>query len=638
MSTIPDLNDLRWATDGGTKTEPPTAKKNTGFVTREEPSPTNFNWTLNKTFDRLKLLQGSENHKIVGSQLQKDNFTADLLWSEVLDAALEAGDKIGLLEGVHPMAATKTLSLNNLELWSQSAGATINMNGFILTLSGNAVRGELNIINAVAGSLVISGANVEGLNIRTNDPAGVDFIGSGTIKVNGKLISAELATLEISTQPDHVLLTASEQALYSNDDRFIRFDSVAANFKRRDDTPVTIDDGDWVVVKSTETLAANLEFAGDRLRIEAHKGFQIDLGNQGDNIPYAIFIKGNNCKAELLVQQTVRSLAAILGDDKVTPMSNSLTAMENRRVIKNQGENNYIAYNREVIFRGGAPTAHTDFVKPNHPYLLEWDSYIYDGIKRDLPLLPNLDNTFKCWFTDMYYWLDRRFNEKLDVPDATLAYHTVTVPSRAARFMRQVGLDDPDRHSRTKQESYDDTIASADYTQVSDKIILQNNAARDIKNVKSGQRVQATGLPGGSTGTTIVRPGSIVTTPGSESFQIMNAEDFTPVTASASGDLTLNFSGMAAGSAQTDAFQNITGSFEIRRAEGAGAPPVAFLGENAISITVGGGTITAASRVEVIPPDATLDLIEFDASDSPGTRTATENRALNFFGIPYYRL
>ena len=634
---IQDLNKIRWATDPGRTSEPPTAKKDEGFVDREAPSPLNLNWSFNKVFERFKSLQGGEKTIIIGLQATIDDFAADYLIADMTDANIADADKLGILEGTHILAANLALTRTSLEFQNQSDLAVIDLDGlYTLTLSGAALKGSLKITGTTAQSIVISGLNVEGLSLNVDDPAAVDFQGSGYIVVNGKLISKELTLLEISNQPDHVFLTASEQALYSNDPKFLRFDQTAGDFQTRDNTTIVPGDGSWIVIKSMETLTQRLIFVGNKLRIESHKGFEVPLGNQGNNIPYAIFIQGNNCLVDMFVDKSIPELATVLGDDKYTPMSNSLTAMENRRVFKNQGRNNRVFYNREMVFSGGTPKAHMDFVQPNHPYLLSWDSYIYDGLERDLPGFPTLDTSFKCLFTDLYYWLDRRFNAQLVAPDATLAYNTVTMPSREARFMRPAGLNDPDRHARTNLGSYQDITLSADYTQSGDKIILQNNAARDIKNVKNGERIEDAGgaLPGGNTGTTLVRPGSIVTTPGSESFRLMNAEDYSSVITAASGNLTLDFSGMAASSLQAHALENLSGSFSIRRTTDDAVIVDDFvtgsLFETYDSLTNNNNSVAGSVT------NRDYSVIDFDASRI--ANTADETRPGSILSYPFYVL
>ena len=638
MTTFPDLNQLRYATDPGKVSEPSEGKKDTGYVAREKPPALPWNWNRLKSFERFKLLQGGESHKIIGDATEKSKFTADLLMSELLDAALEAGDRIIFKDGTHTMSAAKTLSLDGLELRCQSYSSEIDVNGYILTLSGNMLRGEINVVNAVAGSVVISGSDIEGLSVRIDDPLGVDFVGSGSIVINGKRIDKELVTLEIANQPDMVVMTDSELNLYSNDDRFVSYDQAARNFKRRDDTVVPLAAGHWIVIKSLEELTSNaLLFASDRLKIECHNGFQLNLGNQGEAIPYPVIIRGNNCRADLFMTQSIRDLAAALGNDKDDPMTNGLTAMENRRVIKNQGENNRIHYNGEMVFRGGYPTAHLDFVLPNHPYVLEWDGFIYDGLSR---VYTGYDNSDRCWFTDLYYWLDRRFNVEVPDPDLSLAYHTVTMPFRSDDFFRPINTNDPDRHEREDINNPSYIIPSGEYGQTGDKITLQNaNQQANIKNVKSGQRIQATGLPDPLLNTTVVRPGSIVTTPGSESFLIMDVETGDPVTASASGNLTMDFSGMAAGSHQDDALQNLTGSFELRNMDLTGDPPIIILNEGLVSNIILLGGTAGVTQIRPSALSSQTDIVEFDASNSPGAKTTTdETRARNALIVPYYRL
>lgn len=642
MTAISDLNQLRYATDLGATEEPSEGKKDAGYGVREAPASKPWNWSRNKIFERFKSLQGGENHLIIGDTAQKSNFVADLLIAELLDAVTEAGDKIVFLNGTHTLAGAKNLSDNDLELRCQSSSSEIDLDGNVLTLSGNRLRGELNITNSAPNSVIISGSDVEAIRVRIDDPAAVNFSGSGSIVVNGKLINNQSVLIELSNQPDHVVLTAAQQALYANDDSIVRYDQSAQNFKRRDNTVVPVADGSWVMINSLEELTIDdLVFEANNLKIECYRNFKLDLGDQGDNIPYAVFIKGNDCQVNFQMFQSIKDLADLLGDDRLIFMANGLSAMENRRVIKNQGEHNRIIYNNEEIFSGGNPSARIDFAKPNHPYLLEWDGFIYDGLLRDLPSLPFFDNKKKCWFAELHYWLDRRFNAQLLNPDTTLAYHSVRMPPRSEDFFRPINNTDPDRHSRTDAGIFVDTILAADYSQVSDKIILDGaNPEIDVKNVKNGQRIQASGLPGGGTATTVVRPGSIVTSPGNESFLIMNAQTNAPVTNSASGNLTLDFSGMAAGSHQDDQFQNIIGNLLSRNVATTGVPPHLII-ESTIDPGVFSSFFLSSSDSPISAAGAAVNQhinINFDSSNSPGARAGTETRARNSLIIPYYKL
>ena len=634
--TTPDLNKIRYATDPGKITEPEEGKKDEGYVPGEEPASLLWNWSRNKSHERFKLLQGNESHIIVGNATQKLQKTADYDISELVDALTDTGDKIMFLDGIHVMTGSKNLSDNDLEFGNQSANSKIDINSATLTISGDRLRGQLNIVNGLPGDMVISGNDIEGLSLRVDDPLIVDFSGTGVIKVNGKIIFRQLTLLEISNQPDKVILTQSEQSLYSNDDRLVRYDQATQTFKRRDGTAAPISDAQWIVIKSLEELTADdLLFTNDRLKIETHRSFKLDLGEQigGSFIPYAVMIQGSNCEVSLSMTQSIRELGQLI-PEAIGP--NGLTGRENRRVIKNQGQSNRIYYNQQRIFSGGHPRARLDFVRPDHPYLLEWDGEIYEGLLR----YPAFDNRKKCFFTDLYYWLDRRFNPQLPIPDTTLAFHTITMPPASAAFMRPVGIDDTDRHDRTDPAIFSDSILFSQLSQAFDTISLTDgdpaiNAA-NIRKVKNGQRVQDAGFsfPGGSAGTTVVRPGSIVLTPGAESFRVMNAQDKSPVTSVISTDLTLNFSGMTAGSFQNNATQAVFGQFLARNSAGAG------LIREAIFPGIPGPFNTeefgSENSVTSNPSQQSTIIVTFD--NSLVVDTADEDRPISSLAIPYYEL
>lgn len=655
MTTIPDLDKLRFSTNGGTTSEPPPGKKDTGHIALEEAASQHHNWLFNESFKRIKSLQGNEQHKIVGNATQKSQFTADLLISELIDANLEDGDKIVLLDGIHTLAAPMTLTKNKLEFICQSSAAELDIDGNTFTLNVDKLRGLLNVIDtAGGGSVLISGSDTEHMKFRISDPDIIDFSGSGSLVVNGDILSTQNTLLEISNQPDRVVLSGSEQALYGNDDRFVRHDQTEADvnnrFKRKDGTIVAIPTSSWVVIKSLDipnNPALNgIVFFADHLKINTHHSFKLGLGHQGGPIltPFPVFIQGNDCDVDLVMDTSIEDLASIIGDEKDNVMTNGLSSMENRRVIKNQGRHNRIKYNRELIFSGGPPTAVMDFVRPNHPYLLEWDGFEYHGLLR--LNAPFVDNRLECFFSDLYYWLDRRFNVVVPDPDDAEIHKTIIVPPRKRHLFRPINTADPNRHIRPADiDELDYIILAAEYTHVGDKIVFGGNpnAIHNIRNVKNGQRIQATGLPLPASNTTIVRPGSIITSPGSESFRIMNAENNAPIsepTYTASGNLTMNFSGMASGSREGAAFQNIVGNFlslnTIPGADDLLQDATVQTGPFNVSESPPG---TTNSTVQTSGLNVLRLITTFDTSiPAAGLQTANVTRDFTTQGIPHYKL
>jgi len=94
-----------------------------------------------------------------------------------------------------------------------------------------------------------------------------------------------------------------------------------------------------------------------------------------------------------------------------------------------------------------------------------------------------------------------------------------------------------------------------------------------------------------------------------------------------SGAVDPNRTGEIVGSAQDDALQNITGSFEIKHIRGAATYDLYLNPQGAFGkIANGGGTANAADEIGV---SALNDVGTFDASGSPDARTSTETRPKN---------
>jgi len=94
-----------------------------------------------------------------------------------------------------------------------------------------------------------------------------------------------------------------------------------------------------------------------------------------------------------------------------------------------------------------------------------------------------------------------------------------------------------------------------------------------------------------------------------------------------SGVVDPNRTGEIVGSAQDDAFQNITGSFEILHIRGTAATNLYRNPLGAFGIIEGGGAL--ANPADETGGAVNNDVATFDASNSPDARTSTETRPKN---------
>jgi len=157
-------------------------------------------------------------------------------------------------------------------------------------------------------------------------------------------------------------------------------------------------------------------------------------------------------------------------------------------------------------------------------------------------------------------------------------------------------------------------------------------------NAKNGMRINGAsgqGIFDGVIGTTILR--NINTTAGTA--QMFNALTGVAVNATitvGSIAVTLNNSGAAGGSHDTDAFQNITGQFDLRPTTSIPNPILNDL-SGAFTGTTSGGT-GSASGLSASGSANDDQLLEFDASDSPSARTHDQTQPISSAVKYFYKV
>ena len=449
-------------------------------------------------------------------------------------ASLSPGDKLLFLAGV-TLTANRIIT-GQVEMMADGPDIPIALDTFDLTLnecSGYAsfttVSGTL-ILNGITHGLIINGSVVV-----TKGP-----LFSGSYCLNGVWSSAD-ATIQVLTQPDHIILTSAKQALYANDDKILRVDPDGVTFRRKDNTAVIIADNRDVKIDSTEQLTNNLHFDFNNSSIEVLRQFEIDTnGNK-------VFFDGNKNRVNVHTTEDY---------DKGLETA----AEEDQRVAKNRGSGNIIRLNGRQIFSGSRPTEIFYPARILDPYVISQNGFSYNGFKLGSPV-------DECLFTDWWlHWggLDLVGDGSILIPPifnpfSGVLQRKVFSSDDAGRFMRfntpiggSTGVD-PDVHGRTTPS----TLATiATYVSSASAEISGITDAAAI-GLKLGARVADAGLsiPQGSSGTpkTTIISSIIHNATNNNSIFLIDSETGLAVVVSATGNLTIDMSGNSGISRQLDA-------------------------------------------------------------------------------------
>ena len=311
------------------------------------------------------------------------------------------------------------------------------------------------------------------------------------------------------------------------------------------DSAATIATDDKILIAHNSAQTVNdlvLSTTAERLTVEMLKGNTLDLGDSGGGVPFGLQLDIKNARlCDIYTTQDFADLSTLTD--------------EQQRVVKNRGEGNRIKLNGRQIFSGGRPTELFWPTAIDDPYVISQNGFSFEGFK------VSGSNDDVCLFTDWWKaWkgLDIVGDGSILIPPifnpATGSLQRKVFSSDdAGRFMRfntpiggSTGVD-PDVHSRTSPS----TLATiATYTSSASNEISGILDADAIK-LKIGARVQATGVLGGTTNTTIISR-IIHTGTDDNSIFLIDSETGGDVVVSATGNLTIDMSGNSGVSHQLD--------------------------------------------------------------------------------------
>ncbi len=386
-------------------------------------------------------------------------------------------------------------------------------------------------------------------NVTAGIPPIVDNLNSGdadkTLSANqGRVINQRL--IEVFNQPDMVVMTQAELANYSDDPKFVYYDQTTKDFKQKGGTIRNLITGDWIIIKSIETLTANLEFPNtyNRAKIETDRHFQIPLGDQGGGIPFAIIFNGSDGILSFETDKDFRHLS-------------NLTE-EQQRGIKNRGNNNKIDWNNIQIF-SGFPQQFFSPVEIKNPYIIPENGNWYNGLPD-----PGVNDGENC-FRDLWLmWggiesleMAPIFNPLDSLPNTWKQVFTDMV---GGRFIRPVALGggtvDPDVHTREHPAHLGVATSISTYVSSGTNEISGISDA-DIKKVRLGARIYDAGAgipeynsspdPKTTIITNIVHNGT-----DDNSIFLIDSETRLDVAVTASGNLTVDLGGNTGVSVQED--------------------------------------------------------------------------------------
>jgi len=344
---------------------------------------------------------------------------------------------------------------------------------------------------------------------------------------------------------DHVWGTQNQTL---TDDATFYTDSTGNPFDKTD-TAVVLTDDDKVLIVYDTALAANLKLdpvSSVRLNIEMFRGTELNFSDAGGGVPYKLIL-GTNIKTGSNIK--------IRGTQEFIDLTFSLTD-DQKRFISNQSIGTRIQYNEDVIYD---PAHVGDVVTkdsyPANPYLARMNG---QQLNWKLHVTPATNNTL-AWFRDLNKFLHGYRDGSEEASRFTLPAIISASPhlfqvNTANSMIRDVSAIDPDIHSRTDSNGVS-TAATADFVNTSSTVTFQSSIG-NIKNFMRLNGADARGIPDASSGT----PGTTILVDidaTARTAKMVNALTLAPVAATSTGStaVTMDNSGAAGGSLQTDAFQ-----------------------------------------------------------------------------------
>jgi len=426
---------------------------------------------------------------------------------------------------------------------------------------------------------------------------------------------------------EHILGSVSQ---VSADVATITWDQAQQRFEDKSGTEVVLTDHDRIAVIGMDTLTDNIVIDNitglEIFHISSTPGQsgnnpKFQLGDAGSGEPFKImFGPGTSeCRLDLQTDKTFAELE----------LSN--LSITQKQFIANQGKDNQIRVNGEVIYD---PSSAGQIIKydtqPLNPYLLRMN-----GALKAFASNAAVDNL--AWFRDLNIALDGQRsdgaggfteNQSRFTPGAAAVY--LFKLNIAHRFFTDLSFFDTRPHDRTDPTGVS-IAATGDFVNFSNTVTFQGG----IANIKNGMRINgatAQGIPDGSFATTILR--NINTTAGTaQMFDALTGAAVNATTTVNGVSVTMNNSGAAGGSHDEDAFQNITGTFEIR-ANGITSTP--NLPDGVYSgFSFGGGTAVQSISAT---GSAARDRMNFDSSNSAGARTHDQTQPISSGVFYFYKV
>jgi len=428
---------------------------------------------------------------------------------------------------------------------------------------------------------------------------------------------------------EHILGSASQLAA---DFATITWDQAQQRFEDKAGAEVVLADYERVAVIGMDTLTDNLVldnltgleiFHIGNTPSQTGDNPKFQLGDAGGGEPYKIKLgpSTQDCKLDLLTDKPFRELLRTL-------------TLDQKRYIANQGLNNHIRVNGEEIYN---PSQTGEIIQldalPANPYLVRMDG-------ADNPWAADVSVNNSAWFRNLNIFLDglrsngtilEETNSRFTNPATIAATPWLFQVNVAYRFLTD--LSELDTRTFARDSPTADLSLVADFTLNSDIVTFVEFEGKYEGDAKNYMRIYGPAeIPLVNVATVLLV--DINTT--AHTAKMIDALTGNPVLATGNATsefVIVNNSGAAAGSQDEDAFQDITGEFDIRPS----GTPIISHPAGAFSFTLGGGTGTS-QPITAAGAAVAEDLIEFTASDDINTRihdqTQPKSTSVRFYYKP----
>jgi hypothetical protein len=412
-----------------------------------------------------------------------------------------------------------------------------------------------------------------------------------------------------------------------------------SNFKDKDAVTVTLGDYERILVIGMDTFSANMvidNVKGLEIRhLPGSPAIAVDppefrLGDVGGGEPYKIKLGTNtqDCILDLMTDKPFEELTRTLTFDQ-------------KRYIANQGVNNYIKVNGKEIYN---PSTSGEIIKvdslPFNPYLQRMDGH-------SLHWSADASNVNLAWFRDLNRFLNGLREDGAGNLLETQSRFTISALiasspwlfqlNTANRFFTDLSALDTRAHLRTSPTA---ALASTVGTLASGSDVVTFGTSPFIGDIKNGMRIRepvsGTFLPAEASNTIIL----VDVNKTLDTAKMIDALTGAPVNSSGNSGLlafTIDNSGLAAGSRDTDYMQQITGQSDIRPAVTAAvaADQIFTDPSGALDFNLSAGVAGTSAPLSAAGGAVTEHLLEFDSANSPSARTHDQTQPKST-GVYYY--